>query len=96
MIDIIIKWLIPFLLGSAVIGVIALTVKLRSVRDGLQCLLRADIIRSHEKYIEKGFCPLYAKEALSRAYIAYHNLKGNDVATKLYEETIALPNERKM
>ena len=61
------------------------------VEDGLQCLLRAEIIRSHEKYMAKGYCPIYAKENLKRAYGAYRALGGNDVATDLYHECMALP-----
>ncbi|MPN16592.1 hypothetical protein SDC9_163937 [bioreactor metagenome] len=62
---------------------------------GLQCLLRAEIIRSYEKYQDKGFCPLYAKEALKREYDSYHDLHGNDVATDLYRQMMALPTESK-
>ena len=67
----------------------------QNVAQGTQCLLRAEIIRSHEKYIDKGFCPLYAKESLTKEYQAYHNLGGNDVATALYEQLMTLPNERR-
>lgn len=67
----------------------------QNVASGTQCLLRAEIIRSHEKYIDRGYCPLYVKESLTREYQAYHNLGGNDVATALYEQMMALPNERK-
>ncbi len=59
---------------------------------GVQCLLRAEIIRSHEKYTERGKCPIYAREALTRAYQAYHALGGNDVATDLYHDLMELPN----
>lgn len=59
---------------------------------GVQCLLRAEIIRSHEKYAAKGSCPIYAKEALTKAYMAYHALGGNDVATDLYHDLMELPN----
>ncbi len=59
---------------------------------GVQCLLRAEIIRSHEKYTERGKCPIYAREALTRAYQAYHALGGNDVATDLYRDLLELPN----
>lgn len=89
----IINWLIPFLLGSAVSFGGAMCIKLKAVKNGIQCLLRAEIIRAHEKYADKGYCPIYAKEALTRAYTAYHALKGNDVATELYEETLHLPCE---
>lgn len=59
---------------------------------GVQCLLRAEIIRSHEKYSAKGSCPIYAKEALTKMYAAYHALGGNDVATDLYHDCMELPN----
>ena len=37
--------------------------------------------------------PIYGKEALRRAYNAYHALGGNDVATRLYDEVMDLPTE---
>ncbi len=62
----------------------------RNIEDGLQCLLRAEIIRAHEKYTTRGYCPIYAKESLRRVYTAYHNLGGNDIATSLYNECLNL------
>lgn len=62
---------------------------------GTQCLLRAEIIRQHEKYMDRGYCPVYAKESLTKEYQAYHNLGGNDVATALYEQLMSLPNDNK-
>lgn len=64
-----------------------------ALESGVQCLLRAEIIRNHDKYIDKGYCPIYAKEALKRAYAAYHVLHGNDVATGLYNEVMVLPTD---
>jgi hypothetical protein len=89
-----ISWLVPFLCGTIVGGVTLWFVALRSLRDGVQCLLRAEIIRQNEKWTKVHYCPVYAKQALAREYKAYHALKGNDVATSLYEETMDLP-ERK-
>lgn len=68
---------------------------MKAIRAGLQCLLRAEIIRTYDKATEKEFCALYAKEALTRAYKAYHALGGNDVATELYHDVMNLPNEPK-
>lgn len=65
--------------------------KNKAVQDGLQCLLRAEIIRQHEKYTERNYCPIYAKDALRRAYEAYHSLGGNGVVTDLYNDIIDLP-----
>lgn len=98
-IELIIKWAVPFVCGGIVTGCIAYVrgAKKRNdaVADGVQCLLRAEIIRNHDKYVERKYCPIYAREALDRAYKAYHALDGNDVATDLYEATISLPTEPK-
>lgn len=94
MIDLIIKWLVPFVLGALVTFASTLLIRMRAIRAGLQCLLRAEIIRQYEKWVDRGHCPLYAKEALTRAYKAYHNLGGNDVATDLYHEVMALSPEK--
>lgn len=94
---IILKWLIPAVCGGAVTWAVTY-IKLRkkhesALEEGLKCLLRAEIIRNHDKYLDRGYCPIYAKEALKRAYVAYHALRGNDVATQLYNEVMALPTE---
>ena len=97
MIDRIIAWAVPFVLGGAATGIITYIrmrhLKQSALENGVQCLLRAEIIRNHDKYLEKRHCPIYAKEALKRAYTAYHALGGNDVATRLYDEVMELPTE---
>ena len=94
LIEKVISWAVPFVCGAVVGGVALWFGGIRSLRDGVQCLLRAEIVRQNEKWTKAEYCPVYAKEALSREYKAYHNLKGNDVATGLYEEVMELP-ERK-
>lgn len=88
-----INWVVPFLCGGAVTFIVTMLIKLKAIKNGLQCLLRAEIIRSHDKYIDRKYCPVYAKEALTKAYKAYHDLGGNDVATRLYHEIMALPSD---
>ncbi len=95
MLEEVIGWLVPFVLGSAASG-IATYFSMRRKRnaaleDGLQCLLRAEIITYHERYSTS--CPIYAKESLRRIYRSYHALGGNDVATGLYEKLMDLPEE---
>lgn len=91
----VVKWLIPFLCGGVVSGVVAYFAAWRKRRTALEngvcALLRAEIIRASKEYAVKGSCPIYAKEALTRTYQAYHALGGNDVATRLYDETMDLP-----
>lgn len=93
----VIRWAVPFVCGG--IGAWGITyIKMRKKREsalenGVQCLLRAEIIRNHDKYVGRRYCPIYAKESLKRAYKAYHALGGNDVATSLYDEVMRLPTE---
>ncbi len=95
MLEEVIGWLVPFVLGSAASGIGTYfgmrRKKNAALEDGLQCLLRAEIITYHERY-EKS-CPIYAKESLRRIYRSYHALGGNDVATGLYEKLMDLPEE---
>lgn len=93
--DIFLKWFIPFLCGAVVTFLTTMCIRQKAIKNGLQCLLRAEIIRSYDKYKDRNECPIYAKEAMTRAYRAYHALGGNDVATELYHEMIELPNEKK-
>ena len=93
--DLALRWLVPFALGGAAAWISARgkgrSQRDRALCDGVQCLLRAEIIACHERYTAAGFCPIYAKESLKRVYRAYHELGGNDVATSLYEKTMRLP-----
>ena len=45
----VLKWLIPFLCGGAVSTIVAYFTIFREIRNGVQCLLRAEIIRNHEQ-----------------------------------------------
>ena len=90
----IVKWFIPFIFGAGVSALVAHFKKKSALEDGVQCLLRAEIIKAHDKYTERGYCPIQMKEALSKEYQAYHNLGGNDVATNLYNEIMRLPREK--
>ncbi len=67
-----------------------------AMANGLQCLLRIKIIDLHDKYSQQKYCPIYAKENLTRAYSAYHALGGNDVATDLYRQIMELPESKEV
>lgn len=84
-----------FGLAGSAIGVITTIFSKRSAREtalqnGVLCLLRAEIIRSHEKYTKRGEIPIYAKESLEKVYNAYHDLGGNGTVTDLYRECMGL------
>ncbi len=69
--------------------------KNEAIAEGVKSLLRESIVTNYNDYMEKGYCPIYAKESLKNVYQAYHNLGGNDVATNLYKELLDMPTEKK-
>ncbi|MBR5285689.1 MAG: hypothetical protein IKU30_02215 [Clostridia bacterium] len=95
MLNALLNYIVPFLCGLIVSFVVSYFTRNKAVEDGVQCLLRANIIEQAEKWIDRGYCPVYAKEALTRAYKAYHALKGNDVATSFHKQVMALPEKKR-
>ena len=67
--------------------------KSNAINDGIQALLRDRIIQAYNHYQDKGYCPIYGKENVKRMYDAYHELGGNDVATKLKDTLLDMPEE---
>ena len=62
-----------------------------AIAAGVQSLLRESIVNGYNRYSDKGFCPIYAKESIKRVYASYHDLGGNDVATELYSKILKMP-----
>lgn len=104
MIDFIIKYWLEVIFGVVVAGVGAISFSLRSklkkqiekekaLENGVCSLLRAEMIRSGEKYIQKRYCKIYAKDAFDKAYKAYHELGGNGTMTELHEQVMNLPTQ---
>lgn len=65
--------------------------KNEAIAAGVQSLLRESIVSNYNKYLDKGCCPIYAKESIKKVYAAYHDLGGNDVATELYNKILRMP-----
>lgn len=63
----------------------------RSLRLGVQALLRAQMINDYYKYSEKGYAPLHAKDNFENCYKQYHALGANGMMDKLREEFLSLP-----
>lgn len=93
----IVEYVLKTLIGIAIAAIIAVVKKLwnseKATKQGTQSLLRADIIRCYEKYSERGYCPIYARDALEKEYEAYHALGGNGMITDLMGHIRNLPTE---
>jgi len=77
---------LPVLLGY----IVWLLKKQKKGRDansqGTMLLLRVQLIEYHDRYMELGSIPSYAYENFCEMYEAYHELGGNGMITKMYEE----------
>ena len=97
MIERILNWAVPLVCGSVVTYCVTWwrmqRKKNTALEEGVQCLLRGEILRNYKEYSRKGYCPNYAKEAENRAYNAYHALGGNDIATDKHDYIMALPEK---
>lgn len=62
---------------------------------GTMLLLRVQLIEYHDKYMKLGSIPSYAYENFMEMYDAYHELGGNGMITKMYEEIQELHLKKK-
>lgn len=69
--------------------------KKANLEKGVCALLRDKIVANHRMYTNMGYCPYAEKQNVKDLYDAYHGLGGNDIATSLKNEILALPLERK-
>lgn len=94
---IILNYLIPTILGI-VLGFISTKYKKdkkkeKAIEQGVQALLRNELIRRYREYEIKGEISILDKENLEHMYKEYINLGGNGTVKKMYEDLIELPTK---
>lgn len=81
--------------GYMIVKFKSVKTKQDSIKLGVQALLRADMIRDYNKWMEKGYAPIYAKENFENVWTQYHALGGNGVMDNIHQEFLNLPTERR-
>lgn len=66
---------------------------IRALRLGVQALLRAQMISEYNRWKEKGYAPIYAKDNFENCYKQYHQLGANGMMDKLRDEFLSLPSK---
>ncbi len=97
MLQIILNYLIPLVLGG-IIGFISTKLKIRNKKDkaieeGVQALLRNELIRRYREYEIKGEISILDKENIEHMFKEYTNLGGNGTVAKMYEDILDLPTK---
>ena len=65
----------------------------KALKAGIQALLRSQMISDFNKYTEKGFAPIYARESFENCWKQYHSLRVNGVMDDLHKKFLELPTE---
>ena len=64
-----------------------------AVREGVQALLRAQMIGDYNHYLEKGHAPIYARDNFENCWKRYHALGANGVMDDIHQKFMALPTK---
>lgn len=94
---IILSYLIPTLLGG-VLGVLSTKFKKdrkkeKAIEEGVQALLRNELIRRYREYETKGELSILDKENIEEMFTQYENLGGNGTVKQLMTELLQLPTK---
>ena len=65
----------------------------KALKAGIQALLRSQMISDFNKYTEKGFAPIYARESFENCWKQYHSFGWNGVLRDLHKKFLELPTE---
>lgn len=65
-----------------------------ALKYGIQALLRSQMIADYNKYSEKGYAPIYARDNFENCWKQYHSLGANGVMDDLHEKFLELPYEK--
>jgi hypothetical protein len=69
--------------------------QVQGVRKGVQALLRAQMINDYNKWMEKGYAPIYARQNFENCWEQYHSLGVNGVMDDLHAKFLELPTDER-
>lgn len=91
-VDLIIKWLIPFVLGTVSTYLISIIKKDRkkdkAMENAVQALLRNELVRRYREYKTKGEMTILDRENIEHMFEEYKNLGGNGTVKELMDELL--------
>jgi hypothetical protein len=69
--------------------------QVKGVRKGVQALLRAQMINDYNKWSERGYAPIYARQNFENCWEQYHSLGVNGVMDDLHNKFLELPTDER-
>lgn len=94
---IVLSYLIPASLGAG-IGFLSSKLKKnktkeKAIEEGVQALLRNELVREYREYKAKGELSILDKDNIEAMFVQYKNLGGNGTVKHLVEEILELPTK---
>lgn len=95
--EIAINYFVPTILGT-IIGFLSTRLKKnkkkdKAIEEGVQALLRNELIRRYREYETKGELSILDKENMEAMFKQYENLGGNGTVKHLMQEMLNLPTK---
>lgn len=95
--QIVLNYFIPLILGS-ILGFLSTKLKKNKKKDiaieeGVQALLRNELVRRYREYEQKGELSILDKENIEAMFVQYENLGGNGTVKQLMTELLQLPTK---
>ena len=91
------QWLcllgVPSLIAAFVGYAVNQARQVRAVKLGMQALLRAQMVGDWNKWSEKGWAPIYARQNFENCWKQYHSLGANGVMDDIHRRFLELPTE---
>lgn len=82
--------------GVALVTIIKVTFsQIKGIKLGVQALLRAQMIHDYNKWSERGYAPIYARQNFENCWAHYHSLGANGVMDDIHRKFLELPIEPK-
>lgn len=89
------QWLCVLGVPTIVLAVIKIVFsQIKGVKLGVQALLRAQMIHDYNKWSERGYAPIYARENFQNCWKQYHALGANGVMDDIHNKFLMLPIEK--
>jgi hypothetical protein len=67
--------------------------QIKGVKLGVQALLRSQMIDDYNKWADRGYAPIYARENFQNCWKQYHALGANGVMDDIHNKFLMLPIE---
>ena len=77
--------------GAFITATKNLSIRVKAQQKGIQALLRAQLIGDYNKWSERGYAPIYARENFENCYKNYHALGENGVMDDIRRKFMELP-----